>query len=92
MKNSRIYSICGQIICGIATIIFMFPLVLMLVRSFRTSGIGNYVQVFKTINILPNFTTSLIVVSGTLVIVAVITSMAAFAFSKLEFKGKKVFY
>lgn len=92
MKNSRTYNICGQIICIFATFIFMFPLVLMLMRSFQTSGIGNYIQVFQTINILPNFTTSVIVVFGTLLIVAVITSMAAFGFSKLEFRGKKTIY
>lgn len=92
MKNSRTYNICGQIICIFATFIFMFPLVLMLMRSFQTSGIGNYIQVFQTINILPNFTTSVIVVFGTLLIVGVITSMAAFGFSKLEFRGKKTIY
>ena len=34
----------------------------------------------------------MIVVFGTLLIVAVITSMAAFGFSKLEFRGKKTIY
>lgn len=92
MKNTRMYSICGQILCILATLIFMFPLVLMLVRSFKTSGIKNYIQVFRTINIAPNFLTSIIVVFGTLLIVAVIASMAAFAFSKLDFGGKKVIY
>lgn len=92
MKNSRMYSICGQIVCLLATVIFMFPLVLMLIRSFQTSGIGNYIQVFKTINIAPNFLTSIIVVLGTLMIVALVTSMAAFAFSKLDFRGKKQIY
>lgn len=92
MRNSRTYNICGQILCVFATFIFMFPLVLMLMRSFETSGIGNYIQVFETINILPNFITSVVVVFCTLLIVAVITSMAAFAFSKLNFRGKKSIY
>ena len=92
MKNSRTYNVCGQTICITAAFIFMFPLVLMLIRSFQTSGFGNYVQVFQTINILPNLMTSIVVVSGTLLIVAVVTSMAAFAFAKLEFKGKKLIY
>lgn len=92
MRNSRTYKICGQTICIIATFLFMFPLALMFIRSFHTSGFGNYMQVFRTINILPNLITSIIVVFGTLLIVAIVTSMSAFAFSKLEFRGKEFFY
>lgn len=79
-------------ICLAATVIFLFPLMLMLVRSIQGEGLKNYQRVFETINLLPNFITSIIVVFGTLLIVSGVSSMAAFAFSKLEFKGKKTIY
>ncbi len=65
---------------------------LMLTRSFAGSGFGNYARVFEKINPLPNFNTSLIVVSGSLLIVSVVTSMAAFAFSKVPFAGRSALY
>ncbi|QHQ63707.1 ABC transporter permease subunit [Anaerocolumna sedimenticola] len=92
MRNSLIYKIFGQLICMIATVLFLFPLVLMLIRSFGGSGIYNYVKVFKAVNLAPNFGTSLIVVFGTLLIVSLVATMAAFAFSKLEFAYKKIIY
>lgn len=92
MKNSLLYKICGQIICLIAMVLFLFPLVLMIIRSFAGSGIHNYRKVFETINLLPNFLTSISVVFGTLLIVSFVSTMAAFAFSKLNFAHKKTIY
>ena len=92
MRNSKIYSLLGQIICVIFTFLFLFPLILMLIRSFEGNGIGNYTKVFEEVNLLPNFLTSFIVVFGTLLIVSVVSAMGAFSFSKLEFPGKKVLY
>lgn len=92
MKNSLLYRIIGSFICLIATVLFLFPLVLMFIRSFNGSGIYNYVTVFQTINLLPNFQTSVFVVFGTLIIVSIVSSMAAFSFSKLKFKGNRFIY
>lgn len=92
MKNSISYKIITQIVCLAAAILFLFPIILMLAKSMNGNGIGNYKQVFETINLLPNFITSIIVVFGTLLIVSCVSSMAAFAFSKLEFKFKKTLY
>ncbi|WP_394914540.1 carbohydrate ABC transporter permease [uncultured Robinsoniella sp.] len=92
MKNSKIFSLFGQTICIIFTFLFLFPLILMLFRSFEGNGIGNYTKVFEEVNLLPNFLTSFIVVFGTLLIVSVVSAMGAFSFSKLEFPGKKIWY
>lgn len=92
MKNSKIYRIVTQVICVIALIIFMLPLVLMLQKSFSVGGLENYKTVIENFNMLPNFCMSILVVGGTLLIVMTVTSMAAFAFSKLEFPFKKVIY
>ena len=71
MKNSLSYRIITQIICVIAAAIFLFPMVLMINRSLTGAGlIANYRQALETFDILPNFITSIIVVFGTLVLVA----------------------
>lgn len=92
MKNSLLYKIITQIICIILLIIVAFPLVLMIEKSFAVGGIENYKEVFEYFDLFPNIITSIIVVGGTLVVVAVVVSMAAYAFSKLYFPYKKVFY
>lgn len=92
MKDSLCYKIIGQVLCVTAAIVFLFPLVLMIIRSFSGEGVENYLRVFETVNLLPNFVTSLIVVFGTLLIVSVVAALSAFAFSKLNFPGKKAIY
>ena len=76
MRNSKAYRAVGTLICLIFTAFFMFPLAIMLVRSFSKGGPSNYVKVVG----LP------------LVIVALVVSFAAYAFAKLEFRGKKLLY
>jgi ABC-type glycerol-3-phosphate transport system permease component len=49
-------------------------------------------RVFRDFNILPNFRTSVIVVFGTMLLVSVVTSLAAFAFSRLDFPGRNIIY
>lgn len=92
MKNSLSYRIITQIICLIALVIVAFPLCLMIGKSFAVSGFGNYLKVFEYFNLVPNVITSIIVVGGTLLVVGLVVSMAAFAFSKLYFPGKRIIY
>jgi len=92
MKNSRIYNIVTQIICVAAVVLALCPLVLILKKSFSVDGIGNYLLVLEKYDLLPNLLTSMIVVGGTLVVVGIATSMAAFAFSKLKFPYKNAIY
>ena len=92
MKNSKLYSYTTQIICLFALCIFMFPLVLMVQKSLSVGGLNNYKIVLEEFDILPNLITSLLLESGTLLIVMAVTSMAAYAFSKLEFPNKKTLY
>ena len=92
MKNSLPYRIITQIICLIVLVIVMFPLCLMIEKSFAVNGFGNYVKVFEYFNLIPNVITSIIVVGGTLLVVGVVVSMASFAFSKLHFPGKRAVY
>lgn len=92
MKNSRSYRTVGLIVCLICMVFFMFPLVIMVTRSFDKGGFQNYAKVFDTYNLTNNFLTSILVVGSTLVIVAIVVSFAAYAFSKLEFRGQKALY
>lgn len=70
----------------------MFPLILMLEKSLSVGGLENYKVVLKEFEMLPNLITSIIIEIGTLLIVMAVTSMAAYAFSKLEFPRKKTLY
>lgn len=92
MRNSKAYRAVGTLICLIFTAFFMFPLAIMLVRSFSKGGPSNYVKVFDKYNLWNNFSTSVLVVGLSLVIVALVVSFAAYAFAKLEFRGKKLLY
>ena len=92
MRNSRTYRIVGMIVCLLFTAFFMFPLVIMVTRSFARNGFMNYVKVFDKFNLTFNFLTSILVVGSTLIIVAIVVSFAAFAFSKLDIPCKKVLY
>lgn len=92
MKNSRTYTIVTQAVCVLFAVLFLYPLILMLVKSFGANGVSNYARVFEKVDLVPNFRTSLMVVGGTLLLVAVVTSLAAFAFSKVEFQFKNALY
>lgn len=92
MKNSLSYRIFSFIVCAVAAVFFMFPLMLMLLKSFDKNGFGNYGKVFEAVKLAPNFKTSIIVVFGTLLVVSVVSSTASFAFSKIKFPGRSQIY
>ncbi|WP_130838212.1 carbohydrate ABC transporter permease [Lachnoclostridium sp. Marseille-P6806] len=92
MKNSLLYRCLAQLVCIPALVVFLYPLALMIQKSFGVNGIANYRLVFDYYDLRPNFATSLIVVGGTLVVMAAVVSMAAYAFSKLQFPFKKGIY
>lgn len=92
MKNSKLYTSVAEVICLFFLFIFLYPLVMMVWKAFDNGGFHNFAMVFKYFNLWKNFGTSVLVVGGTLLIVGVFTSLAAFAFSKLRFRGKNVIY
>ncbi len=92
MKNSRAYKATAAVVCVLFTVLFMFPLCIMVWRSFQNGGLPNYTKVFDSYNLLLNFWVSIKIVGGTLIVVTVAVSLAAFAFSKLRFPAKKLLY
>ncbi|MDN5315840.1 MAG: raffinose/stachyose/melibiose transport system permease protein [Clostridiales bacterium] len=92
MKNSRTFAVVAQIICVIATAFFLYPLVLMFMKSLKNGGFNNYVQVLEIVSMWRNYLNSVYVVGLTLIIVSIATSLAAYAFSKLRFTASKQLY
>ena len=92
MKTKTIKKIILHILCITASVIFIYPIGLMLVKSFAVEGINNYKLVFHTYNLFSNFVSSIIIVGSTLLLVSVVVSLAAFSFSKLDFPFKKILY
>lgn len=92
MRHSRLYRLIGTVLCLLFSAFFMFPMAILITKSLAKNGLYNYVRVFERFNLLRNLRTSVIVVGLTLIIIAFVVSFAAYAFSKLEFPGKKGLY
>lgn len=95
MQNfKRSETIIKSIIFIFVCILILGPIYFMLSRSFENNVLVNYTSIFtdKDINIAVNFFNSFFVSGVSIILVVTITSLAAFAFSKLSFKGKDVIY
>ncbi|EUB15852.1 ABC transporter, permease protein [Shuttleworthella sp. MSX8B] len=92
MRNSKKYTVISEILCLFFLLLFVYPLVLMIGKAFDNGGIGNFVRVFRFFDLWKNLRTSILTVGGTLLIVGFCTSLAAFSFSKLRFRGKNILY
>lgn len=92
MKNSARYMFVSELVCLIFLFVFVSPLVLMVHKAVDNGGIHNFMIVFHFFNLFRNFMTSIMVVGGTELLVGTSTSLAAFAFSKIHFKGKFYIY
>lgn len=88
----------------IGAVIMVFPFIWMILSAFKTPGeiyasppvwipssfrLDNFVSVFQTAPFLQYFINSLIVTVSIVTLTAVTTILAAFAFSKLRFPGRK---
>ena len=54
MKNSLSYKIVTQLICIPMLLVIVFPLYLMVKKSFDVEGFGNYAKVFEYFNLFIN--------------------------------------
>lgn len=75
-------------------LVWMFPVYIALIKSFNVNGLGNYSAVLKNpdVRYFRVIGNSFLISLCTAAIVVAITSLAGFAFSKLQFKGKQVLY
>ena len=75
-------------------LIWMFPIVLALYKSVSVGGVANYGRVLghDTFNYWQAIGNSAILASISTVVIVIIASLGGYAFSKMEFKGRKVLY
>jgi len=90
--NKPVVTLIAQVILTLLAIVFALPLVAVIGVSLRGEGLQNYVTVL-THPLFPRFfLNSAIVTAGTIVLVFVVTWLAAYAFSKLKFRGKPLLF
>ena len=75
-------------------VIWLAPIVIAVSKSFTINGFGNYAYVlsYEKINYFRVIFNSLFIAVVTAITVTLITTLAAFAFSKMNFFGKKIIY
>lgn len=75
-------------------LIWVLPLAIALIKSFAINGFGNYAYVlnYDKINYFRVIFNSMFIAVVTAVTVTIITALAAFAFSKMKFRGSKLIY
>jgi raffinose/stachyose/melibiose transport system permease protein len=86
------FKLFGIIFLLAATLIVAYPLVIALQRSLMIKGFGNYIEVLRRVKILRNLMNSIMVTGITLLGTFAICSLSAFAFSKLNFRGRNVLF
>lgn len=75
-------------------LIWLAPVVIAVSKSFTINGFGNYAYVlnYEKINYFRVIFNSLFIAVITAITVTLITALAAFAFSKMHFRGQKIIY
>jgi raffinose/stachyose/melibiose transport system permease protein len=92
MKRVNSFHIFGMTVLLISTLIVAYPLFIAVQRSLSVSGLGNYAAVLAKVNIFRNLLNSIVVTGVTLIGTMIICSLAAFAFSKLAFRGRNILF
>lgn len=90
--RSRTSRIGVQLLATVMVLPFLAPLIAMVQGSLAGQGWGNYVKVFATGVVPTYFMNSALVAGGTILIVYVITMLAAFGFAKLRIRGKEIWF
>jgi len=92
-------------LCVIIAVITGFPFVFLLINSFKSMPeylmniwrlpselfLGNYIRVLQP-DFLRYFVNSVMVSTASVLIIVLVSSMIAFAFAKMEFRGKTAIY
>ncbi|MHB8277063.1 MAG: carbohydrate ABC transporter permease [Candidatus Humimicrobiaceae bacterium] len=102
-KITKIVIFVGMFLMAMISIYFLF---FMFINSFKTQTeylfsplalpkemyLSNYVEMFKSYDIVKLFANSLIIVSSSVFIEILLSSLAAYAFAKTKFKGKNLIF
>lgn len=99
--------IVGYVVTGLIAVIVLFPLIWLVVSSFKsdadvikwppiffpTEWIANqYAYVIDAIPVLAMLKNTVIFAAGVTFLSLIVDSMAAYAFSRMHFKGKKILF
>lgn len=84
--------IIGKIVLLLSAFIILVPIIILIKISFEGKGIKDYIDILVFYNIAQNFLNSAIISVITVVLVNIIVVIAAFAFSKMSFPFKNVWY
>lgn len=90
--RSRPGRIVLQIVLTLLVLPYLFPLVVMVQGSLAGSGWGNYAAVFGVPGLGQFFLSSVIIAAATIVIVYVLSMLAAYGFAKLSIRGREVYF
>ena len=107
-RREKVRRTVTYIFLGIWALVVLFPFYWMLLTSFKSYGaynaeyvpqlftlsptLENYVSAFTEVPLARYFANSVIFTVVTTLIMLVVTVLAAFAFARLEFKGKNIIF
>jgi raffinose/stachyose/melibiose transport system permease protein len=90
--RSRAARIGLQLLVTVLVLPFLFPLVVMVQGSFAGSGWGNYAAVLAVPGLWRFFLNSVLIAGGVIVLVYVVTMLAAYGFAKLRVPFREVWF
>ena len=105
IRNKKL-NILVFVLLGILTLSYIYPLVYMLLNSFKgrteyytdkfalpkSFDLSNFKVMFSQFNVLKYFWNSFVVAAGVVLFVTIIGILAAYGFSKLHFRGSATLY
>lgn len=91
-KFSVSYKILSIILLLVFTVVIIGPFIITVVKSLEKKGIGNYTRFFSEYNVFPYFGNSILISCISVLCILIITLLAAFAFSKMNFKLKRILF
>lgn len=81
-----------QIVATLLVLPFLFPLIVMVQGSFAGAGWGNYADVLAVPGFFRFFLNSAIIAAGVIVLVYIVTMLAAYGFAKLHIRFREVYF
>lgn len=89
---SRPGRMAAQVVLTFFAVLFAAPLIVTILVSLEGRGAGNYLVALEFPLFFRFFLNSAIVAGSTVALVAAITTLAAYAFAKLELRGRNVLF
>ncbi|GIH15458.1 carbohydrate ABC transporter permease [Rugosimonospora africana] len=81
-----------QVLATVLVLPFLFPLVVMVKGSLAGQGLRNFTAVLAVPGFARFFVNSVVIAAGVIVLVYVVTTMAAFGFAKLHIRFREIYF